>query len=231
LRDIWDDFESDDRLRVAVLGGAGERAFSAGQDLKELADRNRAGTAGVSSFGSRGKACWRRLTERFDLTKPVIAKVRGHALGGGFELALACDVILAAEDASFALPEVRLGLVAGAGGVFRLVRQAPRHLAMGHLLTGRPISAARAYELGLANEVVPAEELDSCADDWAADIVRAAPLSVRAVKNAVANTEHLPLREASAARNDWEERRMRSRDAVEGPAAFATKRAPRREGR
>lgn len=105
LAAVWDDFERDDDLWVAVLSGAGEKSFSVGQDLKELAGRVEEGTAGTSTFGSRGKPGWPRLTERFDLAKPVVAKVQGYAMGGGFELALACDVIVASENATFALPE------------------------------------------------------------------------------------------------------------------------------
>jgi len=231
LAEVWDEFGADDDLWVAVLSGAGERAFSAGQDLTELAGRVRDGTAGTATFGSRGRPGWPRLTERFDLAKPVVAKVRGYAMGGGFELALACDVIVAAEDATFALPEAKLGLIAGAGGVFRLTRQLPWRTAMGHLLTGRPMSAQRAFDLGLVNEVVPAAELDSCVDDWVADILRCAPLAVRAIKEAAAKSAALPLESAFATRYRWEEERMHSRDAIEGPLAFTEKREPRWEGR
>jgi dehydration protein DpgD len=231
LAEVWDDYEADDDLWVAVLTGAGHRAFSVGQDLKELAGRERAGTAGTSTFGSRGKPGWPRLTERFDLAKPVVAAVRGYALGGGFELALSCDIVIAADDATFALPEARLGLVPGAGGVFRLTRQLPWRTAIGHLLTGRPMDARRAHELGLVNEVVAADELDGCVDGWVADIVRCAPLSVRAIKEAAAKSATMPLEAAFTARYLWEERRMRSDDAAEGPLAFAEKRAPRWQGR
>lgn len=231
LADVWDDFNNDDDLWVAVLSGAGDRAFSVGQDLKELAARNRTGAAGPSTFGSRGKPGWPRLTERFDLAKPVVAKVRGHALGGGFELALACDIIVASAEARFALPEARLGLVPGAGGVFRLSRQLPWKTAMGHLLTGRPLTAARAYELGLVNEVVEASELDACVDGWVNDLLRSAPLSVRAIKEAATVAATLPLENAFSHTYAWEQRRMHSRDAKEGPAAFAEKREPRWQAR
>ncbi|MFC9650822.1 enoyl-CoA-hydratase DpgD [Streptomyces sp. NPDC056937] len=230
LADVWDDFEADDDMWVAVLSGAGDRSFSVGQDLKELAGRERAGTAAPSSFGSRGKPGWPRLTERFDMIKPVVARVQGYALGGGFELALACDIVVASEDASFALPEARLGLMAGAGGVFRLTRQVPWKTAMGHLLTGRRMTARRGYELGLVNEVVPAADLDTCVEGWVADIVRCAPLSVRAIKEAAVKASTLPLDEAFAAHYPAEERRMHSKDAVEGPVAFAEKRDPRWQG-
>jgi len=217
---VWDDFEADDEIWLAVLTGAGDRAFSAGQDLKELASRIADGSNAPSSFGSRGKPGWPRLTERFDLAKPVIARVNGHAFGGGFELALACDVIVAADSATFALPEAKLGLIAGAGGVFRLARQAPHRVALGHL------TAARAYELGLVNEVVPADELDACVGAWVADILRCAPLAVRAVKQAATAAATMPLDQAFRTRFPWEERRMHSEDAEEGPLAFVEKRDP-----
>jgi crotonobetainyl-CoA hydratase/dehydration protein DpgD len=228
---VWDDFEADDSLWLAVLTGAGDRAFSAGQDLKELAARIHGGTADNSSFGSRGKPGWPRLTERFGLAKPVVARVNGHAFGGGFELALACDVIVASDTATFALPEAKLGLIAGAGGVFRLSRQAPYRTALGHLITGRPMTAARAHELGLVNEVVPADALDACVQGWVDDILRCAPLSVRAIKEAAAAAATLPLEEAFAAHYRWEERRTHSEDAFEGPLAFVEKRAPQWTGR
>jgi crotonobetainyl-CoA hydratase/dehydration protein DpgD len=227
LAEVWDDFGRDGDLWVAVLTGAGDRAFSAGQDLKELVARTDAGTAAPSSFGSRGKPGWPRLTDRFDLLKPVIARVNGYAYGGGFELALACDLVVAADTASFALTEARLGLIPGAGGVFRLTRQLPTKVAMGHLLSGRPLRARRAYELGLINDVVPADDLDECVDGWVADILACAPLSVRSIKEVAAHSAHLPLPEAFTRSYPAETLRMHSRDAEEGPRAFVEKRAPR----
>ncbi|WP_441247490.1 enoyl-CoA-hydratase DpgD [Kitasatospora sp. McL0602] len=230
LAAVWDDVEADDEIRAVVLTGAGERAFSVGQDLKERARLNAAGTA-PTTFGSRGLLGWPRLTERFALSKPVLARVDGFALGGGFELALACDLVVASERSVFALPEARLGLVPGAGGAFRLARQLPLKTALGHLMTGRQLTAARAFELGLLNEVVPAAELDACVAGWVADLVAAAPLAVRAIKEAVMRSVDLPLEQAFATRYVWEERRMHSQDAVEGPRAFAEKRPPRWQGR
>jgi crotonobetainyl-CoA hydratase/dehydration protein DpgD len=231
LAAVWDDFEADDELRVAVLSGAGGRAFSVGQDLKERAERDAAGADEPATFGSRGAPGWPRLTERFERTKPVLAKVGGYALGGGFELALACDLVIASDDATFGLPEARLGLIAGAGGVFRLTRQAPVRVAMGHLLTGRPMGARRAAELGLVNEVVPRADLDATVDGWVADLLRCAPLSIRAIMEAVAQAGARPLAEAFGLNGEWEERRRRSADAVEGPRAFAERREPRWLGR
>lgn len=230
LRAVWDDFEQDDDMWLAVLSGAGERAFSVGQDLKELAQRMEAGAV-PSSFGSRGAPGWPRLTERFSLSKPVIARVNGLALGGGFELVLACDIAIAADSAEFALPEARLGLIAGAGGVFRLTRQLPLKTAMGYLLTGRRLSAARAFELGLVNEVVPAAALDDCTQRWVDDLLRCAPLSLRAIKEAALKSATLPLEDAFSASYECEERRRGSADCREGPMAFVEKRVPQWRGR
>ncbi|MFJ4671505.1 enoyl-CoA-hydratase DpgD [Kitasatospora purpeofusca] len=230
LAAVWDDVEADDGIRVVVLTGAGQRAFSVGQDLRE---RARLDARGVprTSFGSRGQPGWPRLTERFRLSKPVLARVDGYALGGGFELALACDLIVASDRAVFALPEARLGLVPGAGGAFRLARQVPLKAAMGYLLTGRRMTAAEALRFGLVNQVVPAEDLDDCVAEWTADLLRSAPLAVRAIKEAVMRSVDLPLEEAFSASYEWEGRRRHSEDAVEGPRAFAEKRPPRWLGR
>jgi enoyl-CoA hydratase/carnithine racemase len=222
---VWDDFEQDDELWLGVLTGAGDRAFSVGQDLKELVERTCAGVP-PTTFGSRGGPGWPRLTERFGLRKPVIARVNGYAFGGGFELALACDIIVAAEQASFALPEAKLGLIPGAGGLFRLTRQIPFKIAMGYLMTGRRLNAQRAYELGLVNEVVPGAELDSCVERWVKDILRCAPLSVRAVKQVSLDSIHLSLHDAFHARYEAEDARRKSDDCREGPLAFVEKRSP-----
>lgn len=230
LAAVWDDYEADDALRVAVLTGAGERAFSVGQDLRERADLDAAGDA-PSSFGSRGRPGWPRLTERFGLSKPVVARVNGYALGGGFELALACDLIVASDRSVFGLPEARLGLIPGAGGAFRLARQLPLKMAMGYLLTGRPFDAAEARRLGLVNEVVPAERLDECLQTWTDDLAGSAPLAVRAIKESVLRSLDMPLEEAFGTHFAWEERRMHSMDAREGPRAFAEKREPIWQGR
>jgi crotonobetainyl-CoA hydratase/dehydration protein DpgD len=222
---VWDDVENDDDVRVAVLTGSGNRAFSVGQDLKERS-RLDARSTPASTFGSRDQPGWPRLTERFTMTKPVIARVDGYAFGGGFELALACDIIIASERSVFALPEARLGLVPGAGGAFRLARQLPQKLAMGYLLTGRWIDAATALWFGLVNELVLPERLDECVRGWTDDLVASAPLSVRAIKEAVLRSADMPLEEAFSATYTWEERRRRSRDVVEGVRAFVEKRAP-----
>ena len=225
LAEVWDEAERDDAVRLVVLTGAGERAFSVGQDLKERARLDEAGAA-ATSFGSRGLPGWPRLTERFGFSKPVLARVRGYALGGGFELVLACDLVIAGESALFALPEVGLGLIPGAGGAFRLARQLPLKAAMGYLLTGRRMTAAQALGFGLVNEVVPDTELDACVDRWTADLLRGAPLAQRALKEAVLRSVDLPLEDAFTASYHWENVRRASRDAKEGPRAFAERRDP-----
>jgi dehydration protein DpgD len=225
LGEVWDDVEADDAVRVVVLTGAGDRAFSVGQDLRERARLDRDAPL-RTSFGSRGQPGWPRLTERFELTKPVIARVTGYALGGGFELVLACDVVVAGEQAVFGFPEARLGLVPGAGGAFRLARQMPLNTAMGYLLTGRRMTASTAAGFGLVNEVAPTDALDDCVDGWVADLLAAAPLSLRAIKQSVLRSVDMPLEEAFTAEYPEENRRRSSADAVEGPRAFADKRDP-----
>jgi dehydration protein DpgD len=230
LNGVFDDFAADDDMWVAVITGQGDRAFSAGNDLKFTAEMSRLPAdqrprVGFPSGGFGG------LTSRFDLFKPVIARVNGFALGGGFELALACDIIVAADHAEVGLPEPRRGLIAGALGVHRLPRQAPLKAAMGYMLTGRHMSAQRAYELGLINEVVPASGLDAAVDSWVRDIIRCAPLSVRATKEAAMAGLEMGLETAAKRPYVWELRRRQSDDAVEGPRAFAEKREPNWTGR
>ncbi|MET7760945.1 enoyl-CoA-hydratase DpgD [Streptomyces sp. NPDC005393] len=230
LARVWDDIEADDDIGVAVLTGAGDRSFSVGQDLRE---RSRLDGQGVppSTFGSRGQPGWPRLTERFGLSKPVVARVNGYALGGGFELALACDLIIASDESVFSLPEATLGLVPGAGGAFRLARQVPLKVAMGYLLTGRRMSADVALRLGLVNEVVPAEGLDDAVTAWTDALLRSAPLAVRAIKEAVMRSVDMPLEEAFVTPFPWEQQRRHSADAVEGPRAFTEGREPVWRGR
>lgn len=231
LAEIWDDFEADDNIRVGILSGAGTKAFSVGQDLKELAKLQIAGKVQESSFGSQGKAGWPRLTERLERTKPLIAKVQGYAIGGGFELALACDIIVATPDSCFSLPEAQLGLIAGAGGIFRLMRQLPHHIAMGYLLTGRKMTAEQALTFGLINEVASTQEIDACVANWAQGILRSAPLSIKAIMEVIAKSASLSLAEAFAMRYEHEEIRKKSLDALEGAQAFHEQRPPVWQGR
>ena len=222
LHRIWDDFAGDNNLWIAILSGAGERAFSAGHDLKYSAEH--AGPIELPPGGFGG------FTARFDINKPIIAAVNGLALGGGFELALASDIVVAAEHARFGLPEPRVGLIAGAGGVHRLPRQIPLKIAMSLMLTGRQISAADACRLGVVNEVVPFTELIPTAERWAAEIMECAPLSIRATKEAALKGLDMPLERALAEHFPALKTLLSSQDIKEGPRAFAEKRKPQWRG-
>jgi crotonobetainyl-CoA hydratase len=219
-------FRDDPNLRVAIVTGAGDRFFSAGWDLKEAA------AGGTEDFGPGGFA---GLTELFDLDKPVIAAVNGLAAGGGFELALACDVIVAVRGAELFLPEVNLGFVADAGGVLRLPRRLPRAIAMEMLLTGRRLDAEEAARWGLVSRVVGPGAAMTAAREIAARVETAAPLAIRAVKAIVAATETLPVEEGYTRLRDGSiplyREMLDSEDADEGPRAFAEKRKPEWKGR
>ena len=222
---VWEDFNNDSEVWVAVLAGNGGRAFSVGQDLKELKQRYGAGEP-PSSLGSGGRAGWPRLTERFDIHKPVIAMVEGYAMGGGFELALACDLIVASEDAVFALPEAKLGLIQGAGGIFRLTRQMPMKVAMELLLTGKRITAHEALTFGLVNQVTSKENLQGAVKQLTDNILRCSPMALQAIKNIAYESADKSLPEAFASQYHAEQQRLQSHDLVEGVNAFLEKRDP-----
>src|SRR6059036_2985075 len=222
LSRVWDDVADDPDVRVAILTGAGDRAFSAGNDLKWTAQH---GVPRMPKGGFGG------LVARDDLWKPLIAAVNGVALGGGLEIALACDIIVAGETARLGLPEPRVGLMAAAGGVHRLPRHVPLKIAMGMMLTGRQIPAAEALRIGLVNEVVPQAQLMAAAERWASEILECSPLSVRASKQAALLGLAKPLAEAMAGDYPLVQKLWRSEDVVEGPRAFAEKRKPVWKGR
>jgi len=224
LSDAFDDFAADAEAWVAVLTGAGERAFSAGNDLKYSAQHGMGAVKlGPGGFGG--------ITTRFDLFKPVIAAVNGLALGGGFEMALACDIIVAAEHARFGLPEPRVGLAALAGGMQRLPQQIPPKIAMGLMLTGKQLSAADAQRLGLVNEVVPAPELRAAARRWADEILQCSPTSVRATKQVALQSQGVPLVESTRQSYPLVATLFSSEDVMEGVMAFAQKRPPQWKGK
>jgi crotonobetainyl-CoA hydratase len=222
LGEVFDDFAEDDDMWVAIITGTG-RGFSAGNDLRYQAE---GGKRVPTPKGFAG------LTSRFDLSKPVIAAVNGVSMGGGFEIALACDLIIASEKALFALPEPKVGLAALAGGLNRLPRQIGSKRALGMILTGRHVSAAEGKELGFVNEVVPHDDLMEVTGRWASDICACAPLSIRASKDVVYRSLSTgSLEESMATQYESVKTMVSSQDFVEGPKAFAEKRPPNWQGR
>ena len=230
LSEHMNEVEANDDIWLTVITGAGDRAFCAGADLKHRA-RERDATPEQRAHWDKLQRDTRHIIERWYHPKPLIAMVNGFALGGGLEVALACDIIVAAEHAEFGLPEPRRGLIAGSAGVHRLPRHIGLKPAMGYLLTGRHMSAQRAYELGLINDVVPADELQTTVDGYVADILRCAPLAVRATKEAAMKGLDHSLPHAFYTPYESERIRANSADALEGPSAFAEKRDPKWQAR
>lgn len=223
LADAWERIRDDDSVWVGVLTGSGTRAFCAGSDLKWRAEageaarrHNRAEASGAARGFQRGRDCY----------KPLLAVVNGYAVGGGLELVLGCDLVVAAEHAQLGLPEARRGLLADAGGIHKLVRRLPWSAAMQLILTGELISAEEARRIGLVNQVVPAEGLQAAAEQWVEAILACAPLALQAGKEAAVRGLELPLWEAVNTRFPLAERVYESEDFVEGPKAFTEKRKP-----
>jgi crotonobetainyl-CoA hydratase len=221
LAEVFDDYESDDNMWVAIITGEG-RGFCAGNDLRYQAE------GGVRHATPKGFA---GVTSRWNMTKPIIAAVNGVAMGGGFEIALACDLIIASDQAKFALPEPKVGLAALAGGLQRLSRQIGSKRALGMILTGRHVSAAEGHELGFINEVVPHDELMERTMVWVNQILACSPLSLRASKDVVYRSlDTASLRESMEADYETVKQLVKSDDFIEGPKAFAEKRPPNWSG-
>jgi enoyl-CoA hydratase/carnithine racemase len=219
LGDALDACESDDDVWVVVLTGAGDKAFSAGMDLKAFA----AGEFPITDKGFAG------ITQR-DFPKPLIAAANGAALAGGFEILISCDMVVAAEHARFGIPEASRGLIAGGGGLIRLPKLIPLAVAYEMALTGDPIDADRAYELGLVNRVVPGERVLDEAVALAERIAQNAPLAVRTSKDVMKKSRDLSEEECWQLNTDSFGMIGRSADAMEGAVAFAEKREPQWQG-
>jgi crotonobetainyl-CoA hydratase len=215
-------------LRVGIVTGWGDRFFCAGWDLKAAA-------AGEPVDADHGPGGFAGLTEFHGRRKPVIAAVNGIAAGGGFELALAADLLVAAEHAQFSLPEATLGIIPDSGGVLRLPRRLPRPLALELLLTGRVLAASEALAHGLANQVVPRDQLLNAAQELAARIVASAPLAVAAILEVLEATDGQSVQDGYATLRlgalPGYAAMLGSEDAAEGPAAFAERRPPVWKGR
>ena len=215
------EFNDDDELLVAILTGAGEKCFSSGMDLKEA----------IPMLQSGDEMGYEDHTKRpfSDVFKPIIAAVNGHCIAGGMEFMQGTDIRIAAEHATFGLGEVRWGIIPTGGSHVRLPRQIPWAVAMEMLLIGRPIDAARAYDIGLVNAVVPAPDLLEEAMKWAETICKNGPLAVRTAKEIAVRA--LGLEESFVLEKSLGAKVMASEDAKEGPRAFAEKRAPEFKGR
>ena len=224
LHEAMVDFRDDPDLYVGIITGAGDKAFCAGADIKEVLPflkENRGKPWVLPTTPSRGMDIW----------KPLIAAINGLALGGGLELALACDIRIASEKARLGVPEVGLGILPGAGGTQRLSRMIPWCKAAELLFTGKPIDAKEAYRIGLVNEVVPPQEVMPRAREWADRICKVSPLAVRAIKEAMIRGSNMTLDDGLRLEDSLESYLLGTEDFEEGVAAFEEKRKPEFKGR
>ncbi|MBP0594730.1 enoyl-CoA hydratase/isomerase family protein [Paraburkholderia sp. LEh10] len=225
LQRVWSELERNRDIRVVVLTGEGERAFCVGADLKNPS------MSGLEYWAAPRPGGFGGIALRETLNVPVIARVNGYALGGGFEMVLGCDLVVACEEASFGLPEALVGRMPLDGGMTLLQRQIPYRQAMAMLLTGRRVSAREALDMGLVNEVVPRAELDQAVERLVEALLACAPLSLQAIKQVVRRTSTLSAAEAQALRLPALVAALQSEDAHEGVRAFQEKRKPRWSGR
>jgi enoyl-CoA hydratase len=234
LADAWTDFDQDGSLRVAIVTGAGDHAFSVGADLEQLIPLWTGGRKPQNEWEERAvsdrKLTAHTLMRGFPMYKPIVAAVNGYCLAGGAELLWATDIRIASEGASFGLSEAKRALVPAGGSMVRLPRQIPYAKAMEILLTGDRISAREAYNFGLVNYVVPAAEVMPTAEKFARTLAANGPIALRKIKEAVVRTSGVPLSEAFKIENECAQEVMQSDDAKEGPRAFMEKREPKYTG-
>jgi len=224
LAERWEEIETDPGIWAVVLTGTGDRAFCAGGDISagtEIAPARVGLGGGLTGIGGPLR----------QMSKPLVALVHGYVLGGGFELAMCADIIVAAEDTLFGLPEVRAGILGEAGVVHRAIRQLPHRVAMTMILTGERLPAERALHFGLVNEVVPRERLAEAGGSWAERLTAASPLAQQAAKQAVLSRANHPLEVALSTKYEAIEAYAGSADVKEGRRAHAEKRHPRWTGR
>lgn len=218
------DFRDDDELWVGIITGTGDKVFSAGVDIKDY----------LPFVKKTRDKPWQKpssIMRGLDIWKPLIAACNGLTYGGGLEIALACDMVIASENATFALPEVRVGIAPGGGGTQRLPRVIPIRIAAQMLFTGKPIDAREAYRVGLVNKVVPLDQLMTEARNLAETICEAGPLAVRTAKEAMMRGLSMSLEDGLRLENDFQRYIMSTRDAEEGFAAFREKRKPKWQGK
>lgn len=229
LYDAWCNFRDEDALWVAILTGAGEKAFSAGNDLVAMSAAQMAGPEAMSK--AFGGAPFGGITRNFECWKPMIAAINGYCLAGGLEMALSCDIRIAAEHAQFGLAEVTRGIIPGAGGTQRLPRVVPFGPALELLLTGGKFDAQWALRNGLVNHVYPADQVMPQALELAARLCENAPMALRLVKEAAYKGTNMPLEEGLRFEIEQSKKVMVTEDAREGPLAFAQKRKPAWKGK
>jgi len=231
LQEIWSELENEPEARVIVLTGSGEKAFSVGADMKSPENADADAATGLAYWAKPRPGGFGGIALRTTLDVPVIARVNGYALGGGFEMVLGCDIVVACDEAQFGFPEPRVGRMPLDGGMTLLPRLVPEKWAMGLLMTGKRIPAAEAYRIGLVNEVVPRSELDAAVDRWVEETLACAPLSLRAIKQSVKRTVMLSAEEAQAMRLPAVVKALESEDSDEGVRAFREKRPPKWSGK
>jgi enoyl-CoA hydratase/carnithine racemase len=223
LYDAWTEINADPEIWVAILSSTGEKAFCAGADVSGGGEPRERMALGGGLTGVGGPL----LT----LRKPLIAAVQGYVIGGGCELAMCADIIVAADTAQFGIPETKVGIVGEAGIMHRAIRQLPHHVALAMILTGERLPAAKAEQYGLVNDIVPYHELADAAQRWAEKVLAASPLAAQAAKDAALSRAGWPLDIALSTRYEPIEAYADTKDRLEGRAAFAAKRKPQWQGR